>query len=98
MKTKAVLLSTLLVAGCAYNIPKEEAFEAKPLAQHMQIRWVTVEDPNRACKRFGQMPIVGACAIWDFAKQTCMVITGRVTTGQVLGHEVRHCFEGDFHD
>jgi hypothetical protein len=97
MKPVAALFA-ILISGCAYNIPKEEAFEPKPLSTVMQVRWIAVEDPNRACKRFGPMPIVGACAIWDFAKQTCTVITGQITTMQALGHEVRHCFEGDFHD
>lgn len=38
-----------------------------------------------------------ACAIWSVAQRECTIVTARVTTHLALGHEVRHCFEGHFH-
>jgi hypothetical protein len=37
------------------------------------------------------------CAIWDIRRQECTVVTGTSTTHAILGHEIRHCFEGRFH-
>jgi hypothetical protein len=38
-----------------------------------------------------------ACAMWVAASNECKVVTGPNPNHVVLGHEVRHCFEGHFH-
>ena len=38
-----------------------------------------------------------ACAIWSVAAKECTIVTAKVTTHLALGHEMRHCFEGHFH-
>ncbi|WP_233254874.1 hypothetical protein [Limnohabitans sp. T6-5] len=38
-----------------------------------------------------------ACAIWYVPGKECTVITSHKVSHAVLGHEVRHCFEGHFH-
>ena len=38
-----------------------------------------------------------ACAIWYVPGKECTVITSNKVSHAVLGHEVRHCFEGHFH-
>ena len=38
-----------------------------------------------------------ACAIWYVPGKECTVITSTKVSHAVLGHEVRHCFEGHFH-
>lgn len=38
-----------------------------------------------------------ACAIWYVPGKECTVITSKKVSHAVLGHEVRHCFEGHFH-
>lgn len=94
-----------LLTGCAsmLTIPSEGRFDALPSAPEMRITWRAVDDPTAACKALFPMamayhPVIAACAGWDAAKRECTVVTGLVTTHQILGHEVRHCFQGDFHD
>ena len=36
-----------------------------------------------------------ACSFWT--KKTCLIITNKNTTQHSLGHELRHCFQGDWH-
>ena len=41
-----------------------------------------------------------ACSFWDPAvnrTNVCTIITGNFTDQDTVGHEVRHCFQGNFH-
>lgn len=51
------------------------------------------ESQKRKLGGFGYA--VDACSFWD--KNTCTIITARQTTMHILGHELRHCFQGGFH-
>jgi len=100
-----VLSLALLATGCTLTvqIPEEKAFHGNPKAPVMAITWIAVDDPTSECKRLlpkdqAFHPVVAACASWDFEKRKCTIVTGKPTSHQVLGHEVRHCFEGAFHD
>ena len=68
----------------------------------MNIIWRPVEDVDKECskeaqsrghKRFGYA--VNACSFWT--ENTCTVITKKNTSMHTLGHEVRHCFQGNWH-
>jgi hypothetical protein len=102
-----------LLTGCQTfhgNLPAHEYEPFKPLAvekrlmNEVRIRWEVREDVAQVCAKAIHMgkeqayitPPV-ACAVWDLPKKECTVITGPKPTHVVLGHEVRHCFEGRFH-
>ncbi|WP_133239976.1 hypothetical protein [Limnohabitans planktonicus] len=38
-----------------------------------------------------------ACAVWNVKTNVCTIMTEPNAPDEVLGHEVRHCFEGHFH-
>jgi hypothetical protein len=63
------------------------------------IEWIIVEDLEQACngkpKNPGQGELRG-CA--KFNKTKCFVYTKKQTTLANLGHEMRHCFEGQWHE
>lgn len=40
-------------------------------------------------------PTTIACSFWD--GNECTIITNKKTTTHSLGHEVRHCFQGEWH-
>jgi len=70
----------------------------------VKLRWLVREDVAQYCARAIQMgqeqafitpPL--ACAVWNKSTQECTIVTGTTTSHMVLGHEVRHCFEGHFH-
>jgi hypothetical protein len=71
----------------------------------MEVVWMVVRDPVRTCneegrKRFkdfkGLSYVPEACAIWE--GRTCTIITSKKPTMHALGHELRHCFQGHWHD
>ena len=101
MKT-AVILAALL-SGCSgmLTIPKEGRFTPNPLSEETKITWLVVDNPTEICKKFfpeamHHHPVIPACAGWT--EDRCVIVTGKVTNHQILGHEVRHCFEGFFHE
>jgi hypothetical protein len=94
--------------GCAV-IPHHEYAEFTPLGNNqrqmnkIQISWDVRQDATQFCKKL-QMnkgasvqgtPV--ACAVWSVQRQECLIVTGSVVSHVVLGHELRHCFEGHFH-
>jgi cation transport regulator ChaC len=70
------------------------------------IRIVAVDDVKAACNKLrvneGLKPFtynVEACSVWpkDGSFKSCTVYIGKKTNNDILGHEIRHCFQGNFH-
>jgi hypothetical protein len=105
---KKVLLVLSLICSTAY------AYEDNPAAlfstsgnkaETNSIRWVSVNNVQKACDgaraQLGQQAYgaaVRACSFWDNKHQTCTVITEKNVSMHTLGHEIRHCFQGNWHD
>jgi hypothetical protein len=105
LKIKLCIAFAVLSTGCTMTVqlPKEDAFTPVPKAKQMTITLITAADPTAECKRLHPKelafhPVVAACAAWNFDNNTCTVVVGNPTTNNVIGHEIRHCFEGAFHD
>jgi hypothetical protein len=103
-----VLLSLALLSGC-YTIAQSEYenFAAQPadkrIMSDIQLSWDIRPDASEVCAKLfkksqtsnGPAPV--ACAVWTVAKKHCTIITTPNPNHVVLGHELRHCFEGQFH-
>ena len=83
---KAIYLVVLLLTGCG-------TFVAEPRYSRIVLTWDVVEE-EQVSEKCGFNAT--ACAKWRGNK--CTIITPRETTMETLGHEVRHCFEGHWHD
>jgi hypothetical protein len=91
---KAILILAALLTGCATSQP--------------QIHWVkvtSVEEANTHCafvkgRQAAYKEVLG-CQYW--AGKVCTVVApdcakaGDLKCFGILGHEVKHCFEGAFH-
>jgi hypothetical protein len=44
----------------------------------------------------GPLQDLKGCARYN--AKSCRIITAKTTTMEILGHELRHCFEGRFHE
>jgi hypothetical protein len=70
----------------------------------VKVRWEVRENVAAVCSGAAKLspttawmtPPV-ACAMWNVATKECVIITGRQVSHVELGHELRHCFEGNFH-
>jgi hypothetical protein len=96
------LLAQAQAPRYASRTSADEAFEANPKSTASVIRWVVSDDPNTECRVAAGQKLqdrrgeIRACAV--YTSKTCTIITGVETSHAILGHELRHCFEGRFHD
>lgn len=92
----------LLLPGCASTVFEEQDFQYYG-EDFRIIKWVSLskEELQNKCysitgsKVSFNRSILG-CA--EYKKdRTCTIYTQENTNHQILGHEVRHCFQGNFH-
>jgi hypothetical protein len=82
-------------------------FEPLPPSERVlnepKIKFLARSDGYEFCARITGAAITPtsrpmACAFWNVKRRECTVVTAEVTGYNYVGHEVRHCFEGAFHD
>jgi hypothetical protein len=82
-------------------------FEPLPPEQRLlnepKVKFLARKDGYEFCSRITGIPITitsrpMACAFWNVKRRECTVVTPEVTGYNYVGHELRHCFEGAFHD
>ena len=92
-----MLVLVVLLTGCA-------TFTAKPyeerLTESTVVTWTTVDNIHETCimmgnKDPGPLQDIKGCARYN--EKLCKIYTGKTTSMETLGHELRHCFEGKFH-
>lgn len=81
-------------------------FEAKDKYDDVRIAWYVVKDVPQTCALAGALrgaktqynQKIVACAVLFRTSNSCVIYTAKKLSLAVLGHEVRHCFEGAWHD
>ena len=68
-----------------------------------KIKYLVRQDGYEYCARITGIPVTPtsrpmACAFWNTRRKECTIVTPVETGYNYLGHELRHCFEGAFHD
>lgn len=92
------------------TLPVSELESFVPVPTHarlmndVKVRWEIRENVVELCSRAAKISTTQAwmtpplaCAMWNVASKECVIITGKRVTHVELGHELRHCFEGNFH-
>lgn len=85
-----------------------ESFTPAPksarVMDEVKVRWEVHANVSEFCGRAARLSTAQAfftppvaCAMWNVATKECVIITGPQATHVALGHELRHCFEGNFH-
>lgn len=82
-------------------------FEPLPADQRVlqepKVKYLARKDGYEFCSRITGIPVSMnsrpmACAYWNVRRSECTVVTPELTAYNYIGHELRHCFEGAFHD
>lgn len=108
---KPIFLTFLLVLNISDTNASDNPYEYFSTQQNFtynsKITWKVVDDVQKTCndihvKNTGKSITkrVLACASWSkniIFKDECTIITSKNTTMWTVGHEIRHCFQGDFH-
>jgi len=68
-----------------------------------KVKYLVKPDGYEYCARITGFPVTPtsrpmACAFWNTRRKECTIVTPVETGFNYLGHELRHCFEGAFHD
>lgn len=70
----------------------------------MKVSWIRVdknkvhEECNKVRKNYGLNQLTSladGCTIWH--NDECIIVTETMTTMHIVGHEVRHCFQRNWH-
>ena len=104
-------IAILTIAFFATNVAAENwrdpdaKFDArKKMSETIKLTWRTVNDVQKACEAesrargnngFGYS--IEACSFWNWEGTECTIITRNKATLHDLGHELRHCFQGNYH-
>ena len=99
----ALAISASAVASPAYDESPTKSFSTNSNRyETVKITWLTSNNPQAVCnkeakkrgyKDFGFS--LQACAFWT--DNICTIVTSKNPNMHSLGHEVRHCFQGDWH-
>ena len=96
------LLFITTLAHADWRDPFEKFSTSKNFASSVVVTWQPVDDPTAACSAERARRVfesysgkVAACSIYD--GKTCLIITGRNTDRDTIGHELQHCFQGSWH-
>jgi hypothetical protein len=103
-----VLTGCASVQGPTLPVTELESFVPMPnharLMNDVKVRWEVRENVVEVCSRAAKITAAQAwmtpplaCAMWNVASKECVIITGKKVSHVELGHELRHCFEGNFH-
>jgi hypothetical protein len=106
-----VVAAAAFLVGCAspdtaskqFHLYENQHFHHAEGSTRIPVRWIRVSDQRlqRVCALTTEQPlrpgsVFLGCAGIDLGG-TCVIYTSTDTTHQILGHELRHCFQGNFH-
>lgn len=107
---KAIAILTMLVVTSAQagmeKGPLDMYDMTKLMTDQVSVKVIPVANVQKTCEAesrkrnfggFGQP--IEACTFWDktFSGYSCTIIVGKKTNNDILGHEFRHCLQGNFH-
>ena len=99
----AFLLMSIVFHAHAYKEDPHQSFPtSKNTTNKTTITWTPVDNVQKRCEAESHKRVFGgfnypveACSFW--ASNTCQIVTAKFVNFHTLGHEVRHCFQGEFH-
>jgi hypothetical protein len=100
----ATILAMTFLTACAsgsYDLD----FEAQDKYEDIRLAWYVVKDVPQTCAvarvlkgaKVQYNEKIVACAVLFRTSNSCVIYTAKKLSLAVLGHEVRHCFEGAWH-
>lgn len=98
----SLLISVNAIAADFDDDPSKPFDTSANYGTQSTITWIPVDNVQKSCeaesrkrgyKGFG----FGVQACSFFNGNQCTIITGKKTSMHTLGHEVRHCFQGNWH-
>jgi hypothetical protein len=91
------------VTNTATESPYDRMDYQNNITNFTYVRWIPVDNVQKACDEEKGTPYltpVLACASYKnyFLFHICSIYSSKELTMWILGHEMRHCFQGSFHN
>ncbi len=95
----------MTIPNFVYSQEENQQFSEVEGESVSNVKWVRYADQgqlNRVCGSIVGIPAgptskFWGCAKFDRQRGNCTIYTHTNTTHQIFGHELRHCFQGNFH-
>ncbi len=91
-------------AAQEWKDPNSRFDARRKMSDTIRLTWRTVDNVQQACESESRMRGnngfgygVEACSFWSLDGTECTIITKNRSNLHELGHEVRHCFQGNYH-
>jgi hypothetical protein len=108
MKSSILLAALLLIADRStagdWRNPDTKFEARKKMSETISLTWRTVDDVQKACEQESRRRGNGgfgfsleACSFWNSQGTECVIITKNQSSLHDIGHELRHCFQGNYH-
>lgn len=104
---RTVLAFLLLFSGTVFaytDDPHQQFSMTNNETNSFKVTFRQTDDIEKACsaesrnRGFDGFPYkVNACSFWNHNYTECVVITKKTASLQTLGHEIRHCLQGNYH-
>ena len=105
MKIFMFLILTLIPSICYSELEKSPTQMYKMnnlITTRSKVTLVVVDDIKKGCDAESNKRGLGgfkidleACSFFNDTE--CTIVVGKKTNNDILGHEIRHCFQGEFH-
>ena len=102
---KAIAVVAMLVTTntfAYYEDPHQQFDMTHNMTNQMNITFIQTKDVQGTCNKESKQRNLGgfgysveACSFWS--KTECTIITSPTANFHTIGHEVRHCLQGNFH-
>lgn len=97
----SIFFTTMTIAENWKN-PEAKFNANKLMSDKISLYWHRVDNVQKTCEQESKKRGLGgfgypisACSFWD--KNICEIYTSKSPTLHELGHETRHCFQGNYH-
>jgi len=97
-----LLTSTTLFAEPAWRNPNAKFDISNNMTTNTNVKLIVADDVQKVCEAESKKRGMGgfgygvdACSFWD--KNACTIVVEKRTSMHMLGHELRHCFQGNYH-
>ena len=104
-KALVVILAVTSVNALAFYEDPHQSFDMTHNdTNKVEIVFIQAKNVTQACDKESRSRgkggfgfAVDACSFWNWNQTQCTIITGNNANFHTIGHEVRHCLQGNFH-
>jgi hypothetical protein len=106
MKKAIAVILMLAITNVWAETPLDKFSAEQNKVTKTTITWIPVDDLRKTCEEQSRLRgfsgfgvPMQACAFWNnsITGNSCVIYTPKIVDYWMIGHEMRHCYQGSFH-